>query len=94
MGQSVRARVLGFRPLDGLAVLSLTPSLVDQHIMGLAGGYAAGDAAVVWWWCEALGRGCSVRFDSRLHSCVASTALLPAPSALHPLLQTCTPACL
>lgn len=37
-GQKQRARVLGFRPMDGLAVLSLKTSVVDQNIMSLAGG--------------------------------------------------------
>ena len=36
-GQRVRARVLGFRPMDGLAVLSLKPSVVDQSILSAAG---------------------------------------------------------
>ena len=37
-GQRARARVLGFRPMDGLAVLSLKPSVVEQHILSTAGG--------------------------------------------------------
>ena len=37
-GQKVRARVLGFRPMDGLAVLSLKPSVVESNIISLAGG--------------------------------------------------------
>lgn len=41
-GQRVRARVLGFRPLDGLAVLTLKPSTVDQHILSLAGALESG----------------------------------------------------
>ncbi|KAL4852689.1 rRNA biogenesis protein RRP5 [Chlorella vulgaris] len=36
-GQKLRARVLGFRPMDGLAVLSLKPSVVDSHILSIAG---------------------------------------------------------
>lgn len=31
-GQTVRARVVGARPLDGLAVLSLKPSVVDAEL--------------------------------------------------------------
>lgn len=31
----VKARVIGFRPLDGLAVLSLKPSVVDQAVLSL-----------------------------------------------------------
>eukprot|EP00887_Chlorella_sp_A99_P001742 scaffold19.g1742.t1 len=34
--QRVRCRVIGFRPMDGLAALSLKPSVVDQHILSLA----------------------------------------------------------
>lgn len=37
LGQRLRARVLGFRPMDGLAALSLKPSVVDQSILSLAG---------------------------------------------------------
>ncbi len=37
LGQRLRARVLGFRPMDGLAALSLKPSIVDQNILSLAG---------------------------------------------------------
>lgn len=37
LGQRLHARVLGFRPMDGLAALSLKPSVVDQHILSLAG---------------------------------------------------------
>lgn len=36
-GQRVRARVLGFRPMDGLAVLSMKPSVVDQSVASVAG---------------------------------------------------------
>ncbi|KAL4451480.1 hypothetical protein ABPG75_007142 [Micractinium tetrahymenae] len=36
LGQRLRARVLGFRPMDGLAALSLKPSVVDQNILSLA----------------------------------------------------------
>jgi hypothetical protein len=36
-GQRVRARVTGHRPMDGLAVLSLKPSVVDQHVLSYAG---------------------------------------------------------
>lgn len=35
-GQRLRARVLGFRPMDGLAVLTCKPSAVDQQILSLA----------------------------------------------------------
>ena len=31
-GQKVPARVIGSRPMDGLAVLSLKPSLVEQYL--------------------------------------------------------------
>ena len=37
VGQAVRARVIGSRPFDGLAVLSLKPGVVDQQAV------AAGD---------------------------------------------------
>ncbi|PRW20900.1 RRP5-like protein [Chlorella sorokiniana] len=35
-GQRVRARVLGFRPMDGLAVLTTKPSVVDQSVASVA----------------------------------------------------------
>jgi rRNA biogenesis protein RRP5 len=35
-GQVVRARVVGFRPVDGLAVVSLKPSVVDQSLLSVA----------------------------------------------------------
>jgi rRNA biogenesis protein RRP5 len=36
VGQQLRARVIGFRPVDCLAVLSLKPSVVDQSILSAA----------------------------------------------------------
>ncbi len=36
-GQRVKARVLGFRPMDGLAVLSLKRSVVESSILSIAG---------------------------------------------------------
>ncbi|KAL6772122.1 hypothetical protein ACKKBG_A29005 [Auxenochlorella protothecoides x Auxenochlorella symbiontica] len=36
VGQKVKARVIGFRPLDGLAVLTLRPSVVEQLILSHA----------------------------------------------------------
>lgn len=44
-GQRHRARVLGFRPMDGLAVLTLKPSAVDQQVVSAAGEVGGG------WWC-------------------------------------------
>ena len=35
-GQTVKARVIGQRPMDGLAVLTLRPSVVEQHLMSHA----------------------------------------------------------
>ena len=35
-GQAVRARVVGARPMDGLAVLSLKPSVVDLGVASYA----------------------------------------------------------
>ena len=32
MGQTVKARVIGHRPMDGLVVLSLRPSVIAQHL--------------------------------------------------------------
>lgn len=36
VGQTVTARVIGSRPLDGLAVVSLQPSVVSQTLMSYA----------------------------------------------------------
>lgn len=49
-GQRVRARVLGFRPMDGLAVLSTKPSVVDQAVASVAGegGRGAGRLQLEW----------------------------------------------
>lgn len=32
VGQTVKARVVGHRPMDGLVVLSLRPSVISQHL--------------------------------------------------------------
>lgn len=45
-GQRVRARVLGFRPMDGLAVLSTKPSVVDQAVASVAGEGGLGCGAL------------------------------------------------
>ena len=45
-GQAVKCRVTGFRPLDGLAVLALKPSVVDQDIVSYAGAQACGHISV------------------------------------------------
>lgn len=40
--QRVAARVTGFRPLDGLAVLTLNPAVVNQTVFSIAGGRPRG----------------------------------------------------
>ena len=36
VGQKVKGRVIGARPLDGLSVLSLKPTVVEQQVASLA----------------------------------------------------------
>ena len=36
VGQKVKGRVIGMRPLDGLSVLSLKPTVVEQQVASIA----------------------------------------------------------
>jgi len=51
VGQTVKARVIGHRPMDGLVVLSLRPSVISQHLTSHAevepGAVMAGKVAQV-----------------------------------------------
>ena len=40
-GQAVRARVIGFRLVDGLATLSMKKSVLDQQVCVCVGGYSS-----------------------------------------------------